>query len=185
MPPIRAVLFDFGLVLSGPPDPVARGRMETILNTTHPELREAYWRHREDYDLGVLSGVRFWRTVGAELGHLPSDEELAQLLEADVDLWTQPNQPMIDWATALQSADVTTGILSNMGDAMEGGIRARFPWLALVRLSALGNVQIARKFPCRRLAVRIPERLFAVRKNSRGVRFMPISLLSAKVHSRS
>jgi len=133
MPPIRAVLFDFGLVLSGPPDPAARGRMETILNTTHPELREAYWRHREDYDLGVLSGVSFWRTVGAELGHPPSDEELAQLLEADVDLWTQPNQPMIDWATALQTADVTTGILSNMGDAMEAGIRARFPWLAAFR----------------------------------------------------
>jgi len=28
---------------------------------------------------------------------------------------------------------VTTGILSNMGDAMEAGIRARFPWLAAFR----------------------------------------------------
>jgi|SRR6185437_3069103 len=40
---------------------------------------------------------------------------------------------MIDWATALQSAGVTTGILSNMGDAMEAGIRARFAWLAAFR----------------------------------------------------
>lgn len=133
MPAIRAVLFDFGLVLSGPPDPTARRRMETILTATHPALREAYWRHREDYDLGVLSGVSFWRTVGTELGHPPNDEELTQLLEADVALWTQPNQPMIDWAAALQDAGVTTGILSNMGDAMEAGIRARFPWLAAFR----------------------------------------------------
>lgn len=133
MPEIRAVLFDFGLVLSGPPDPTARRRMETILEVRHPALREAYWRHREDYDLGVLSGVAFWRTVGTELGHPPSDEELAQLLEADVNLWTQPNQPMIDWATALQGTGVTTGILSNMGDAMEAGIRARFSWLAAFR----------------------------------------------------
>jgi putative hydrolase of the HAD superfamily len=130
MPLIRAVLFDFGLVLSGPPDPAARRRMETILNTTHPELSAAYWRHRDEYDLGVLNGASFWRTVGAELDHPPSESELAQLLQADVDLWTQPNQPMIDWAIAVQRAGISTGILSNMGDAMETGIVARFPWIA-------------------------------------------------------
>ncbi len=129
MPEIRAVLFDFGLVLSGPPDPVAHGRMETILNTTHAELEVAYWRHRHDYDLGILSGVQFWRAVGRELGHPPNDGELAQLLQADVDLWTQPNQPMIDWAMALQRSGITTGILSNMGDAMETGIVERCSWL--------------------------------------------------------
>ena len=133
MPPIRAVLFDFGLVLSGPPDPNAHRRMEAVLNTTHPELHAAYWRHRDDYDLGVLNGTSFWRTVGAELGHPPSEGELALLLQADVDLWTQPNQPMIDWAVALQNAGISNGILSNMGDAMEAGIVARFPWVARFR----------------------------------------------------
>ncbi|HEX5284612.1 MAG TPA: HAD family phosphatase [Bryocella sp.] len=130
MPLIRAVLFDFGLVLSGPPDPVAHRRLETILHTTHAELEVPYWRHRHDYDLGVLSGVEFWRTVGNELRHPPGDDELAQLLEADVDLWTQPNQPMIDWAITLQDAGTSTGILSNIGDAMETGIIQRFSWLA-------------------------------------------------------
>lgn len=129
MPQIRAVLFDYGLVLSGPPDPVARRRMETILNAPHPELRAAYWRHRDDYDLGILNGVSFWRKVGADLAHPPTADELAQLLQADVDLWTQPNQPMIDWAAALQSAGISTGILSNIGDAMETGIATRFPWV--------------------------------------------------------
>ena len=129
MPPIRAVLFDFGQVLSGPPDPLARRRMETILNTTPSDLQTAYWRHRDDYDLGVLNGTSFWQTVGAELAHPPTGEELAQLLQADVDLWTHPNQPMIDWAAALQRARISTGILSNMGDTMEAGIHTRFPWI--------------------------------------------------------
>lgn len=130
MPQIRAVLFDFGLVLSGPPDPIARQRMEGILGTTHPELRAAYWRHRDDYDLGVLNGVSFWRAVAAELARPLTEDDLAQILQADVELWTQPNQPMIDWAAALQGAGISTGILSNMGDAMETGIVARFPWIA-------------------------------------------------------
>src|SRR5690348_1586834 len=43
-----------------------------------------------------------------------------------------------------------------------------FPWLVLVRFSALGNVQIARKLPCRRLPVRIPKRFFAIRENARA-----------------
>lgn len=127
---IRAVLFDFGLVLSGPPDPLAWRRMQTILNTTDSALHTSYWRYRHDYDLGVLSGIDFWRTVGAELDHPPNQTELAQLLHTDVDLWTQPNQPMIDWAISLQKAGVPTGILSNMGDAMEAGIIDRCAWLA-------------------------------------------------------
>ena len=130
MPEIRAVLFDFGQVLSGPPDPTAWRRMQAILNSTDPAFHTTYWRYRHDYDLGVLSGVEFWRTVGAELGHPPSDDELAQLLKADVDLWTQPNQPMIDWAGSLQTAGIPTGILSNMGDVMEAGIVERCSWLA-------------------------------------------------------
>lgn len=129
MPEIRAVLFDFGQVLSGPPDPAAWRRMQTILNTPDPAFHTSYWRYRHDYDLGMLSGISFWHTVGAELGHPPDDAELAELLRADVDLWTQPNQPMIDWASSLQKAGVPTGILSNMGDAMEDGIAERCAWL--------------------------------------------------------
>ena len=30
----------------------------------------AYWRHRDDYDLGVLNGVSFWRNEGADLEQL-------------------------------------------------------------------------------------------------------------------
>lgn len=130
MLPIRAVLFDYGLVLSGPPDPIAHRRMEAILHTTHADLQNVYWRHRENYDLGVLTGITFWRTVSNELNRPPDPDELAQLLQADLDLWTQPNQPMIDWAIALQTAGIATGILSNMGDAMEAGITDRFPWIS-------------------------------------------------------
>jgi putative hydrolase of the HAD superfamily len=129
MPQIRAVLFDFGQVLSGPPDPRAWRRMQVILNTTDPAFDTTYWRYRHDYDLGVLSGVEFWRTVGTELGHPLTDDELTELLQADVDLWTQPNRPMIEWVGSLQNARIPTGILSNMGDVMEIGLFERCPWL--------------------------------------------------------
>jgi putative hydrolase of the HAD superfamily len=36
---------------------------------------------------------------------------------------------MLAWAQSLQQAGITTGILSNIGDAMAAGYIARFEWL--------------------------------------------------------
>lgn len=129
MPVIHAVLFDYGLVLSAPPDPAAWARMKAILQADESSFHAAYWRPRYDYDLGILDGPAFWRTVAAELGRHLNDSRVRELLDADTVLWTQPNQPMIDWACSLQQAGIRTGILSNLGDEMEAGVLARCPWL--------------------------------------------------------
>lgn len=127
---IRAALFDYGLVLSGPPDPAAWLRMQSLLKADDPAFHDAYWRHRYTYDLGLLDGLRYWQTIGHDIHRDPSADDVAALIEADVELWTQPNQPMIDWAASLQREDILTGILSNMPDAMEVGIMARLPWMS-------------------------------------------------------
>jgi putative hydrolase of the HAD superfamily len=129
MSKIEAVLFDYGMVLSGPPDPTAREEMIRVLGVDEASFREMYWKHRDAYDRGTLSGIAYWEKVAGELHKPLSANSLNELLEADNALWTQPNQPMIEWAASLQRAGIKTGILSNIGDAMEAGIRARFPWL--------------------------------------------------------
>jgi putative hydrolase of the HAD superfamily len=130
MPVIRAVLFDYGLVLSGPPEEAAWERIRELLGADEASLHAAYWRPRLDYDRSTLDGRGFWRVAARELGRSLREDEVAALMEADVELWTQPNQAMIDWAAALQRAGVRTGILSNIGDAMEEGVRLRCPWMA-------------------------------------------------------
>jgi putative hydrolase of the HAD superfamily len=127
---IEAVLFDYGMVLSGPPDAAARRRMESVLGVGPEALQEAYWKYREDYDRGRLSGESYWLAVAAELKRPMDEATMSELLEADTALWGQPNGEMIAWAVALQRAGVKTGILSNIGDRMEDGIRARFAWLS-------------------------------------------------------
>ena len=126
---VEAVLFDYGLVLTGPPHPPAWARMQTLLHVDETAFHAAYWRPRHDYDRGALNGEQYWHTVADELGRPLDAGTLRALIEADNELWTQPNQPMIDWAAALQAAGVRTGILSNLGDAMEAGVRARCPWI--------------------------------------------------------
>jgi putative hydrolase of the HAD superfamily len=130
MTKISAVLFDYGMVLSGPPDPTAREEMRRILNVDEEQFRTIYWKHRDDYDRGTLNSVAYWELVARDLHRSLDARQLSALIGADSALWTRPNQPMIEWAAALQRAGIKTGILSNMGDAMEAGIVARFPWLA-------------------------------------------------------
>ena len=126
---IQAVLFDYGLVLTGPAHPPAWERMKSLLHAGEEPFHAAYWRYRQDYDSGALTGGAYWRRVAADLLHEASDATLQALMDADTYLWTQPNQPMIDWAASLQAAYIFTGILSNLGDAMEAGVRERCPWL--------------------------------------------------------
>jgi putative hydrolase of the HAD superfamily len=126
---IGAVLFDYGLVLTGPADVAARAEMQRVLGVEDELVQAAYWRYRDAYDRGVLSGVAYWHEVAGDVGRTLDAESLAALIAADNALWTQPNQPMIDWAARLQRAGIKTGILSNLGDEMEAGVRARFAWL--------------------------------------------------------
>lgn len=127
--PVAAVLFDYGLVLTGPPHPPAWERMKTLLGADEVSFHAAYWAPRHDYDRGALNGDSYWQTVADRLERSLDGNTRAALIEADLELWTQPNQAMIDWAQSLQKTGVRTGILSNLGDAMEAGVRTRLPWI--------------------------------------------------------
>lgn len=127
---VDTVLFDYGMVLSGPPDPSAWARMQTITGLDEGRLHAGYWEFRHDYDRAALTGREYWKAVAKHAGVPLNDAQIAALFVADVDLWTVPNTPMIAWAGRLQRASVRTGILSNIGDAIAEGILAKLPWLA-------------------------------------------------------
>ncbi|WP_213806746.1 HAD family phosphatase [Granulicella sp. dw_53] len=130
MIPVKAVLFDYGMVLSGPIDPTAWAQMRSITGLSEELLHRGYWAHRHPYDRGDLTGLAYWRNVATDAGILLTPDQIEALIAADVDLWGQLNLPMLEWAQSLQRAGFPTGILSNIGDAMSAGLLARFDWLA-------------------------------------------------------
>jgi putative hydrolase of the HAD superfamily len=127
---IDTVLFDYGQVLSGPPDPTAWARMRAITGLDEARLHEAYWKFRHDYDRDALTGPTYWQAVADNAGITIDAAQLAALLTADIDLWTSLNPPMVEWSARLQRAGIHTAILSNIGDCMAHGIVAKFPWLS-------------------------------------------------------
>jgi putative hydrolase of the HAD superfamily len=130
MNPIRAVLFDYGMVLSAPPDPAAWARMLSISGLSEETLHREYWAHRHAYDSGELTAESYWNQTAAGGGIVLTARQLTDLIAADTDLWSQINTPMLEWAQSLQRAGIPTGVLSNIGDGMSAGLTQKHAWLA-------------------------------------------------------
>jgi putative hydrolase of the HAD superfamily len=126
---VKAVLFDYGRVLSGPEKVESWQGMRALLGLSESKFLELYWKYRDDYDRGTLSGTEYWRSIARDVTFPLKNSGLVELEQLDVEMWTDPNPPMVDWAGRLKRAGIRTGILSNIGDAMEAGVRAKFAWL--------------------------------------------------------
>ena len=87
-PLIQAVLFDYGMVLSGPPDPAAWERMKQLTGHDEEALHAAYWAPRHAYDRGDLSGLAYWSQVGIHAGLILTPSKSKPHRGSDTELWT-------------------------------------------------------------------------------------------------
>src|ERR1700749_767142 len=94
---LRAVIFDYGEVLSGPPDPQAHKNMLAIAGLPEEPFDKAYWAHRLDYDADILNGQTYWQTVARDNGVQFSPEQIENLLEQDAAMWMDLNPAMMAW----------------------------------------------------------------------------------------
>ena len=126
---LRAVVFDYGMVLTGLPDPAAHAELLRITGLPAARFESLYWTDRHAYDEGKLTGLDFWQKLIGDGGlNLPpgADEELNQW---DARLWTTENPAMLAWQLKLKERGFLTAILSNKGDNVLAGIERTFDWL--------------------------------------------------------
>ena len=50
---LQAVIFDYGEVISGPPDAQAHRNLLTVSGVEEESFEKAYWAHRLDYDADI------------------------------------------------------------------------------------------------------------------------------------
>ena len=127
---LQAVIFDYGEVLSGPPDPQAHRNLLAIAGVPEEAFEKAYWAHRLDYDADILDGQTYWQTVARDTGASFTVKQIEQLMEQDAIMWMNLNPAMIAWIPRIKEAGFRLGILSNMGFGVLDYMRPRFPWLA-------------------------------------------------------
>lgn len=128
---IRAVIFDYGLVLSHQ-DPVAHHDLVRITGLELDTFERIYWPGRPQYDLAQVDGTGYWKWFAREAGLRFTPEQIHALVHNDVLMWAALNPAMVAWAAALQQVGIRTAILSNMIPDLLQYMRtsADFAWLS-------------------------------------------------------
>jgi putative hydrolase of the HAD superfamily len=126
---MRAVVFDYGIVLTGPPSAEAWAAMKQITGLSEERFQPLFWADRPAYDEGKLTGITFWQKFLHEAGLPPDPEKVQALNRWDQRLWTVENPPMLAWQLALKQHGLLTAILSNMGDDVLASVERAFAWI--------------------------------------------------------
>jgi putative hydrolase of the HAD superfamily len=112
--PLRAVIFDYGMVLSNPADPAAHHELIRIFGAPVEDFEREYWAFRHAYDSGEFDGAGYWQRCAKAAGVTLTDEQIRQLIATDIRMWSSLNQTMVDWAVKISKSGFKTGILSNI-----------------------------------------------------------------------
>jgi putative hydrolase of the HAD superfamily len=126
--PIKAVILDFGDVISLPADPEVISWMASVFGVPAERFRVTYGQFRLDYDRGSFDAPTYWTKIGNATGMTPTPEQIAELRKADVAMWSRLNPKVLDWVLELRGAGFKTGVLSNMHDDMVQHLRANGEW---------------------------------------------------------
>jgi len=126
---IRAVILDYGEVLSFPPAPETISAMAAVFHISGGEFRELYYAERYAYDRGEISGEEYWKAIAKDAGTQLSAEQIDWLRRVDIQMWSKVNPAMLRWAAQLRNEGVKTAVLSNMHADMVRDVRESVTWM--------------------------------------------------------
>ncbi len=126
---LRAAIFDYGMVLSGPPDPKAHAELMRITGLPAGTLDPLYWADRHAFDEGKLTGEAYWRDILHQAALTLPPSAIAELMHWDARMWMTLNPTMLAWQGALKASGFLTAILSNIGDSVQQAMEREIKWL--------------------------------------------------------
>jgi putative hydrolase of the HAD superfamily len=126
---IRAVIFDYGGVLTYLPTEMDWERMAGIAGVDLFRMHVAYWLHRYPYEIGQYDSAQYWGLVGRDCGADLSGTEVRALVNQDNEQWGRPNPDMIALSRQLRQSGLRTAVLSNMQPDMLTFVRETHGWL--------------------------------------------------------
>jgi putative hydrolase of the HAD superfamily len=126
---LRAVVFDYGMVLTGAPDEEAYTALLRLTGLPVERFESLYWVDRHAYDEGKLTGIAFWQKLVRDGGLSLGQETIEELNRWDARMWTTENAAMVAWQAALKQHGLLTAILSNMGDSVLESVERNFDWI--------------------------------------------------------
>lgn len=126
---IKAVILDYGEVLSYSPTTEEWSRMAGVFKLDPGAFRQLWGRDRLTYDRGDVSYDAYWSKLAGDAGVKLAPEELKKVGQLDLDMWAHINTAMVGWVQQIRLSGIKTGLLSNMPHEMIRYSRQNYPWL--------------------------------------------------------
>ena len=128
---IKAVIFDYGQVISYPQDPATIDALARIAGVARDKFEPVLWSLRGEYDRGTIGAREYYRDVLSRIGADLDDEGLDEMARVDAVSWTNINAGTVTLMEDVKKAGYVLGILSNMPYDFLDWARANFPVFSL------------------------------------------------------
>lgn len=122
----RALILDYGNVLTLPQAPDVIQAMTARIGAPADAFHSAYWQHRRGYDAGEYPAAEYWGRVLRSLGRPAEAGEpalLEWLVDRDADSWMRYRGEVWDLARDVRARHVRTAMLTNMSVELAHHIR--------------------------------------------------------------
>ena len=114
---IKAVIFDYGNVISQTQTEDCAVQMEAMTGVPAQVFRTVYDRFRFEFDRGTITGAQMYRQLLEADGYHQQAADMAlmeQIARLDMESWRPVHQDVTDWGLSLKASGLKLGILSNM-----------------------------------------------------------------------
>ena len=111
---IKAIVFDYGQVISLPQDPVTIDRLAERAGVERDKFGAMLWSLRGEWDRGTINGGEYYREILSRLSVSVDDRTINDMVEMDLASWKNINAGTVALAEEIKKAGYTLGILSNM-----------------------------------------------------------------------
>ena len=128
---VKALILDYGGVISKPQNSANVNNILHILKQEHHDFNEIYQSKRASYDSGHISGEEYWKSILQHYGLESENSDISKLIQEDVKSWTHLNDSMIQFVNEIRSKVYKLAIISNMTTDSLAYIRTHFNWLEL------------------------------------------------------
>jgi putative hydrolase of the HAD superfamily len=128
---IKAVIFDYGQVISLPQDPAAIDRMAEIAGVERGRFESTLWALRDEYDRGTIDARGYYSRVFSELSIDIDMNRIDEIIETDFNSWKNINVETATLMEDVKKAGYTVGILSNMPHDFLAWARKNLPVFSL------------------------------------------------------
>jgi len=128
---IKAVVFDYGNVISIQQDPKVMDELAGRIGVERKKFESALWSFRGEYDRGTVSAKEYFKTVLSSLAISMDDKSIDELIEIDLNSWKNIDTGTEALMKELKAAGYLVGILSNIPHVFLAWAKKNLPVFSL------------------------------------------------------